>query len=165
MQRILLILLIGVVGGIWVFFALNLVSDPLANERAYLAQNLAQVEKNSGGEDTALIAETTAWLRMIDEKKAVWDALIPPPPPPPPPPPKAPEPPDIAKMLKGVSVGRSQVGKRVKVTTPKDKKGSWVSEGDLVEGCRLEKIDKDAVLFTLYWAEGDKTLTYSVSRE
>ncbi len=138
--------------------------DPLSPERDILAWRLSDSEHGIG--DARDDAAALDRLRdTIKDRPQVWDALIPPPPPPPEPKKPDPVPPNSRKMLKGIRASRNQVGQRVGLVMPGHKRPDFFSVGDRVSGCALKEFNDTAVVFSYYWAEGGKELTYRIYRK
>ncbi|MBW7865811.1 MAG: hypothetical protein H3C30_15530 [Candidatus Hydrogenedentes bacterium] len=69
------------------------------------------------------------------------------------------------KMLEGVKFTRQQVGPKVKMNSPQSPKGSFVGEGDKVNGLTVKSISKTGVTLTFFWKEKNEELTITMPRE
>jgi len=134
------------------------VADPLDARRLELAAELSEI-KPVDVDFQPPDWDFDAWGRAIAEKPALWEELIEPPPPPAPPPPK---PPDLAKMIAGVSASRQQIGKKAKIITKNNARGEFMAVGDVVGGLTIKQITKTEVVLALKWK--GKELTTSLPR-
>ena len=135
-----------------------LMANPLDARRLQLAAELAEIkpiEVDFHPPDW----DFEAWERSIAEKPALWEELVEPPPPPKPPPPK---PPNLGKMIAGVSASRQQIGKKAKIITKNDPRGAFMAVGDVVGGLTIKEITKTEVILVLKWQ--GKELTTSLPR-
>lgn len=141
----------------------NMIRDPLAARRIELANRLKDTpaEIETAGAEPWSYAQY-AWA--IQRKPKVWDGLVPPPPPPPKPKPK-PKRPDLAKMLQGVVPLTGQIGDKLKMNLPGERRPVWMSTGDVYQGCTLKMFDKDFAVFTYYWKEEKQMLVHKIPRK
>ena len=160
MERIILMLAAAAVIALAGYTGWTALNDPLAANRTALAGRLDEVpsEISRGAQEASDYSEAVLALRR---KGKVWDGLVPPPPPKA----AAPVPPDLGKLLKDVKGLRGQVGDKVKMQLPGKARPEWVSIGSKIKGCTLKSFDDDKVVFSLFWKEGNKELTFSIKRE
>ncbi len=139
------------------WFAFN---DPTEETRQDLAWDLEQAQQrrdNPGGGRAAL--DLAALEANVVERDDLWDQLVAPPP-------QRPNPPDLAGPLRGVTITRESMGSgddlRVRVRTASDRRGSWMGEGDVVNGLTILEINSDSVVFGK--REHGRMYTRSVNR-
>ena len=166
MMRILYIGTFAVLLGTAYQFAQGMGSDPLAPSRAWLETELAAVPKT-----VVLSAEEKSdfsqWQIAVARNPKVWDALTPPPPPPKP---KAkvvrkPKKPDMKKLLKGVTAGTAQIGKKIPITIPGEKDKQWLEVGSVVNRCTLKSFNREMVVFELNWVKGKQIFKHRIPRK
>jgi hypothetical protein len=159
MERKVTIALAAVIAGVIVITFLFIVHSPINARRADLKASLSNIKPADAG-----AARQEAALETLQQKLAakpqLWKELLAPPAPPPPAPPA---PPKLEEMAKDLNFGRQQVGGKVKVTTPGDRKGSFVGVGEVVGGLTVKEISKTTVVLSLEWQ--GKELTYSKERK
>lgn len=149
------VVLVGLVACIGYMFWAN----PVNEKRERLAQELATIEPvEVEFEKTAWDYE--GWQDAIAAKPALWTELVPPPPPPPP---RPEPPPNLEAMIRGVKALRAGIGKKAKIVTPKDPKGSFMGVGDVVGGLTIKDVTKTSVILGLTWK--DQELTTTLPRE
>ena len=142
---------------ILLMMAQNALTDPLKMERGELARALEGIPQET------MVPELPAppfekWHKTIVGKTCVWEYLIPPPPPPPPPKPPKPVAKKIQDLLKGVKPTRVQIGKKkIKIITPENAKGDFISIGETVKDCVLESFDKTGASFSYLSPETKET--------
>lgn len=143
----------------------GLIVNPMNGVRADLDRELAQVPVGTGSggahNDFAAIQNTLA------ARPTLWRELIPAPEAPPDNPVEAvgPNAPDLAALLKDVSVGRGQIGdSKIRLHTPGAPKGEWVAVGTVINGCTLASFTPEKVTFTYKWKEGGKELSIALPR-
>lgn len=140
----------------------NAVSDPLAERRHDLAKRLENTPQ-----ETEVAVEPWSYAQYawaIQRKPKVWDGLVPPPPPPPVEKPK-PKRPDLAKMLEGVVPLKGQIGNKLKMNLPGGRRPSWMTTGEVYNGCTFKMFDKDFAVFTYYWKEEKTLLVHKIPRQ
>jgi hypothetical protein len=144
---------------------LGIFANPMDHVRADLERELTQVPVGTGGggshSDFAAIQNTLA------ARPNLWRELIPPPETPKEAQPVAPDPkaPDLAALLKDISVGRGQIGEdKIRLHTPDAPKGEWVAVGTAINGCTLHSFTPEEVIFTYKWKEGGKELSIALPR-
>ena len=139
--------------------------NPMNGVRADLNRELTQVPvgMGSGGSHNDLVAIQNA----LAARPTLWRELIPAPEAPPEKPVEAvgPSAPDLAALLKDVSVGRGQIGdSKIRLHTPDAPKGEWVAVGTVINGCTLASFTPEKVVFTYKWKEGGKELSIALPR-
>lgn len=144
----------------------NAVNNPMDKRRAELEADVGEVKpaRSSYGERTDLDSQEIR--ATILSKPNLWRQLITPPPvkktvv-------KPPAPPDLAKMLRGVTVTRQGFGKgekmKAQIKTPENPRGGYMAVGDKVMGTTILKIEKDSVLFG--FNKGKKRFTKELPRK
>jgi type II secretory pathway component PulC len=158
MERIIFIagcaLLILIVGAVALFFVFN----PMERHRVALAAELGKIQP----EDVPFpkpSRDYEKWVQQIAGKPNLWKELVEAPPPPEP---VKPPDPKLEEMLKGVTIGRQQIGSKVKIMKPDDQRGQFYTVGDTINGCTIKEISKTDVTFSLTF-EG-KELLYKMQR-
>lgn len=141
------------------------IANPMSEVRADLEQELAQVpvDRGVGGSlnDFATIQNTLAarpplWRELVPAPETPQETPIAPP---------GPEAPDLAALLKEVSVGRGQIGEdKIRLHTPGAPKGEWVAVGTKINGCTLASFTPEDVIFTFKWKEGEALLSIALPR-
>lgn len=158
-----LVLLCAVVSAPFLgLFFYNGMSDPVAEQRAWIEDQLASIV--TGGKDGGEASSLPAWHEAMVTRPSAWESITTPPPPPKPPAPEAPKPPDVKKMLEGLRPSKSQIGDKIKMATPQNERGEWFVVGDVYNGCELTAIEKTAVVFTYNWREGNKQIEVRLPR-
>ncbi len=143
--------------------AWSVLNNPVDARRTEFAARLGGIEPESSAEEIAPWSYAQfAW--EIQRKPKVWDGLVPPPPPPPKKPP-APKRPDLAKMLQGVVPLKGQVGDKVKMQLPGEKRPVWVSRGQAINGCVFKHFEDGFVIFSYNWKEGKQLLNHKIPRQ
>lgn len=104
------------------------------------------------------------WQAEIGAKPQLWTALVPVPPPPEVKPPPPPKPPNVCEMLKDITVSRRGTPTRVRIMTPQLPRGEYFGVGDVVNGCRIIRVEPGEVEFSFDWVEGRQTLTCTIAR-
>jgi len=143
-------------------FVYNAMSDPVAEQRAWIEDQLASIV--TGGKDGGDGASMPAWHEAMVTRPSAWETITTPPPPPKPPAPEAPKAPDVKKMLEGLRPSKSQIGNKIKMATPQNERGEWFVVGDVYNGCELTAIEKTEVVFTYNWREGNKQIEVRLPR-
>jgi hypothetical protein len=159
--RVTLVVSLVILARIALYTAVN----PMDAVRADLDRELAQVpEAGTGGGDEFDYAEIQ---QTIAARPTLWRELVamPAPAPEATKAPVGPKAPDLNALLKGVSIGRGQIGEnKVRVLTPEAPNGQWVAVGAQIKGCTLESISAKEVVFTYKWKEGKKSLSLALPR-
>jgi len=148
---------------LWI--VLHMVVNPMDEVRADLARELAQVPASgaSGGEGL----EFAALQNRIAGRPSLWRELIDAPEAPPEVPVvnAGPSEPNLATLLKDVSMGRGQIGtNKIRVHTPEAPEGQWMAIGAAINGCTLDSFTRDEAIFTYDWKEGGKKLSIALPR-
>lgn len=153
------IILFLVVGIFAALFAVTWTQNPLEDMRAALEVDLEGVKSTDPHYGTGSTLDYGRIKQVVNGKPKLWRTLIAAPPPPP----KRIVPPNLKDMLKGVvAPRRNQIGKRVRIITTTDKKGSYYGVGDALKGLTIIAIDEDTVEFAL--TKGGKEYTYKLRR-
>ena len=144
---------------------LGFVANPMEGVRADLNRELAQVPAGMGGGgahndfaalQNTLAARPTLWRELIPAPEAPKEDPVAAP---------GPKPPDLAALLKDISVGRGQIGEsKIRLHTPKAPKGEWVAVGTVINGCTLASFTSEKVTFTYPWKEGARELSIALPR-
>lgn len=140
------------------------VVNPMDRVRADLARERAQVPVSGASGAEGL--EFAALQNTIAGRPSLWRELIPlPEEPEAPTVPTGPSAPNLADRLKGVSIGRGQIGtNKIRVLTPDAPEGQWMAIGSTLNGCTLDSFTRDEVIFTYDWKEGGKKLSIALPR-
>lgn len=144
-----------------VFSAWTLTHNPIDARRSALESELSAIRPAPAEYSTDSGLDYEKIYSDVTGKSALWNELVAPLPKPAPKP-RPPKPPEVAKMLHGVSVGRNQVGSRVQIKTATDRKGSYKGVGDQVNGVTILEISRTEVLFGL--TQSGKQYTHSLPR-
>jgi len=144
------------------FMGYSAAMDPLAEQRFWLAEQLAQIEISrpaaSESEEslsewqTSMQSRPTAW-QPITEAPVVVEL-----------PPEKKECPDVKAMLQGVVPGRAQIGAKIRIATPENQRGDWYVVGDSIKGCKIESIERTEVVFSYFCKEQNRTITIMIPR-
>lgn len=139
MPRIFYIVSIAILAGIGALIALSVLNGSVQArkeglrfrlENARAAGTMVEPEADVDYESIqyAIAAKPNLWSPLTTPQKA------------------AVQPPDLAKILNGVSISRNTVGSgdniKIKVTMPEDRAGQWVGIGATVRGLRVKSIDR-----------------------
>ncbi len=140
------------------------VVNPMDRVRADLARERTQVPVSGASGAEGL--QFAAFQNSIAGRPSLWRELIAVPEAPEAPPVVAgPSAPNLADRLKGVSIGRGQIGtNKIRVHTPDAPEGQWMAIGATLNGCTLDSFTRDEVLFTYDWKEGGKKLSIVLPR-
>jgi hypothetical protein len=141
------------------------VLDPMHDVRADLERELAQVPVGVGRGDAQ--NDFAAIQNNLAAKPSLWRELVPAQEVPSEAPDAAPslKAPDLAALLKDVSVGRGQIGaNKIRLHTPNAPNGEWVAVGAVINGCTLASFTPENVTFTHRWKEGGKELSIALPR-
>ena len=142
---------------------LRAVQNPMHERLAQLEAELASVVYIPEEYAMNSSANYAAIVMGIARKSVLWEELVAPPVRKP----KPKAPPNLEKMLKGVVASlrfeiESADTVSIKITTPENRKGDWMSVGDKINGLTIIEITRDSVLFTLN--SGGEEYTYSLPR-
>lgn len=139
--------------------AINVVEDPLKEERRALSRQLERLRPERKVYVTSTDLDFQRIRETITGKDALWDELIPPPPKPPPPK----KTPNFGQLLKGVSVGQGQIGDKIRIIMPGSPRGEFLGVGDKVNLLTISEITPEYVEFSLDWVDGE-TYTHRLQR-
>ena len=158
MRKRLFILAFFALAAICGLIVWGLVSNPVAVRRSLLNERLSIT---APPDETAAKQDDYATLEnAIGAKPALWKPLIVRPQ-------QQTPPPDLEKLLGEVAIGSGQIGSgnsvRIKILTSKaDRRGQWVTKGDVVNGLTVQEITETEVVFSL--VQGDKEYTTTLPR-
>ncbi len=156
-------LTVSVLIAVWILF--HMVANPMDDVRADLARELAQAPASGASGGEAL--EFAALQNRIAGRPSLWRELVAAPEAPPEAPAVSagPSEPNLATILKDVSMGRGQIGaNKIRVHTPEAPDGQWMAIGAAINGCTLESFTRDEAIFTYDWKEGGKKLSIALPR-
>ena len=155
MRRIAAIACMAALAAIFLWIVFRAIVNPVKAERESFAADLAKVTPVEVAIDKPNW-NFEKWEKSIAGKQSLWQELVAPPPPVPPPPEA---PPDLQKMLQGVTATRQSVGGRAKIIKPDEPKGVFMKVGDNINGLRIKEITKTEVTLSLTWHEKELTAT------
>lgn len=145
------------------FGVVTFLDNPMDKRREILESNLALIQPV---EEKWEIADNTDFSELridISGNNRLWEQLILPPPPPPP---RPPSPPDLNKMLAGVTPTKQSFGAgkslKLKIITKGSPKGEFFSVGDAINKVKIIAIDKEQVTFGLKFM--GEQITHSIPR-
>ncbi len=127
--------------------------NPMDARQAALHARLAEIQPQDIQYTTTSGVDYVELMARIAAKPSLWNELIPPPPPPPPPPPVI-IPPDLRKMLEGVSISLKQQlrsGDSIKplFRIKGNPRGEFMGVGDQINGVTIQRVLPESVLFAL----------------
>ncbi len=138
MPRIVYIAAFAIFAVLVGLMGMNLLSGPVEARRESLAFRLENAQSGGSVADTvehlnyddlqyAIAAKPDLWAPLTEAAKA------------------AAKPPDLEKILQGVSISRNTVGSgadvKIKIMTPENRAGEWVAVGSKVRGLTVKSID------------------------
>lgn len=144
------------------FSAWTFVHNPMDEHASALDAELAAIQPAPAEYSTDSGLNFERIYADVEGKSGLWNELVAPLPKPKPKP-KPAAAPDLAKLLKGVSPGRNQVGSRVQIKTPTDRKGSYLGVGDQVNGVVILEIKRTEILFGI--TKNGKDYTHTLPRQ
>jgi len=164
-QRFIIIGAVALSVVLLILAALQVVADPMREDRRWLKSELATIEPENLEFELSPELDYHQLESTIFDKDALWKELIPPPPPPPPPPkapPKPPPPPNLGEKLKAHQPTRQQIGSgdSAKILfIVQGNKREYYSVGDVINGVTIKSVTPAEVLFSLTFAGKEYTLS------
>lgn len=138
MPRVVYILAFAVMAGLAGLIGLNVLSGPVEARREALEIRLENAQINGSVAAPATVLDYENIQYVIAAKPDLWAPLT-----------QAAKaaaaPPDLEKLLQGVTISRNTVGSgadvKIKIMTPENQAGDWVGVGDNLRGLAVKSID------------------------